>query len=366
MNIYDDQRTVMTLDAGGTNFVFSAYRSGHEITDPVIKPSNAHDLKLCLDTIVNGFTEINKSLKKPPVAISFAFPGPADYSLGIIGDLPNLPAFRGGVALGPMLEAHFKMPVYINNDGSLFAFGEAIAGYLPYVNNLLESNNSPKRYRNLVGFTLGTGFGCGIVMDGELLVGDNSIGAEAWLLRDVYKPDMNVEESISIRAIRRVYAELTGMEPDAAPQPKDIYEIASGQLKGDRDAALHAFSRMGYALGEAIATVMTLVDGIAVLGGGISAAFPAFIDATVAATNGTFDKPDGQQMSRLAMKVFNLQDPRELDQFIRGDSREISVPNYGQTMMYDPMARSGIGVSRLGTSEAVAIGAYAFALNKLT
>ena len=41
-------------------------------------------------------------LPRPPVAISFAFPGPADYPAGIIGDLANLPAFRGGVALGPM------------------------------------------------------------------------------------------------------------------------------------------------------------------------------------------------------------------------------------------------------------------------
>jgi len=32
---------------------------------------------------------------------------------------------------------------------------------------------------------------------------------------------------------------------------------------------------------------------------------------------------------------------------------------------YDPLLRVGVGVSRLGTSEAVAIGAYAFALRKL-
>jgi glucokinase len=300
------------------------------------------------------------------VAISFAFPGPADYELGIIGDLPNLPAFRGGVALGPMLESHFKMPVFINNDGSLFAFGEAIAGFLPYVNNLLESHESPKRYKNLVGFTLGTGFGCGIVMNGELVVGDNSIGAEAWLLRDVFNPETNVEESISIRAVRRVYAELSGMEIEDTPQPKEIYEIAAGHLKGDRDAALHAYARMGQALGEAIATVLTLVDGIAVLGGGISAAFPAFIESAVATMNGSFNKPDGEKISRLAMKIFNLQDPLELDHFIRGDSREISVPGSGQGLLYDPMARSGLGVTRLGTSEAIAVGAYAFALNNLT
>ncbi len=65
------------------------------------------------------------------MAISFAFPGPADYIHGIIGDLPNFPAFRGGIALGPYLEERFGMPVFINNDGNLFAYGEAIAEHSP-------------------------------------------------------------------------------------------------------------------------------------------------------------------------------------------------------------------------------------------
>ena len=49
----------------------------------------------------------------------------ADYAHGIIGDLPNFPGFRGGVALGPYLEHVFGIPVFINNDGNLFAYGEA-------------------------------------------------------------------------------------------------------------------------------------------------------------------------------------------------------------------------------------------------
>ena len=70
-----------------------------------------------------------------------------------------------------MLEKKFGIPVFINNDGDLFVYGEAIAGFLPYVNGLLEKAGSPKRYKNLFGVTLGTGFGGGIVRDGELFVG---------------------------------------------------------------------------------------------------------------------------------------------------------------------------------------------------
>ena len=133
-----DPRIVMTLDAGGTNFRFSAVGAGKAVTETVAMPSNGDNLDRCLANIVEGFSRVKAQCPAAPVAISFAFPAPADYPLGIIGDLYNLPGFRGGVALGPMLEEKFGIPVFINNDGDLFVYGEAIAGFLPHVNGLLE------------------------------------------------------------------------------------------------------------------------------------------------------------------------------------------------------------------------------------
>ena len=167
------------------------------------------------------------------MAISFAFPGPADYPNGIIGGLGNLPAFKGGgIALGPMLADRFGIPVFINNDGDLFAFGEAIAGFLPWVNGLLAEGGSPKRFRNLFGATFGTGFGGGIVQDGRLWIGDNSAGGEIWLLRNKLDPKTNIEEAVSIRAIRREYARGAGIAPETAPEPKDIFAIGKGEQAG--------------------------------------------------------------------------------------------------------------------------------------
>ena len=123
-------------------------------------------------------------MSEPPVAISFAFPGPADYPAGIIGDLGNLPCFRGGVPLGLMLEEKFGLPTFINNDGDLFAYGEAIAGFLPYVNEKLRLGGCAKQFHNLFGMTLGTGFGGGIVRRGELFIGDNAAGRRNWVTRD--------------------------------------------------------------------------------------------------------------------------------------------------------------------------------------
>ena len=150
MSTTPDNRIVMTLDAGGTNFRFFAMRGTKAVTETVAMPSNGDNLEHCLANIVEGFTRVKQQCPQPPAAISFAFPGPADYPSGIIGDLGNLPGFRGGVALGPMLEEKFGIPTFINNDGDLFVYGEAIAGFLPYVNGLLEKAGSPKRLQEPV------------------------------------------------------------------------------------------------------------------------------------------------------------------------------------------------------------------------
>jgi glucokinase len=365
MTYAGDPRIVLTLDAGGTNFVFSAVQSEREIVEPVTLPSNAHDLPLCLETIVEGFTQVKEKAPAPPVAISFAFPGPADYPNGIIGGLGNLPAFKGGgIALGPMLADRFGIPVFLNNDGDLFAFGEAIAGFLPWVNGLLAEGGSPKRFRNLFGATLGTGFGGGIVQDGRLWMGDNSAGGEIWLLRNKLDPKSNIEEAVSIRAIRREYARGAGIAPETAPEPKDIFAIGKGDNPGRREAAIEAFRRMGEAAGDALASAITLVDGLVVIGGGLTGAADLFLPALVAEMNASYETLSGP-VPRLEVRAFNLEDPAGRAAFVKGEAREVVVPGSDRKVPYDPLKRVGVGLSRLGTSRAVALGAYAFALTEL-
>lgn len=365
MSVSSDKRIVMTLDAGGTNFVFSAIQGNEEIVQPIILPSLAHDLKLCLENIINGFRKVKNKLESDPAAISFAFPGPSDYPNGIIGDLGNLPAFQGGIALGPMLEEEFNLPVFINNDGDLYAYGEAITGFLPYINGLLEKAGSPKRFKNLVGFTLGTGFGAGIVRDGELFLGDNSGAAEVWLLRNKLMPQTNAEEGVSIRAIQRFYAEYSCISYEDSPTPKEIFEIGTGNKEGNRYAALCAYRKMGEILGDAIANVLTLIDGLAVIGGGLAGAFPLFFQDMIGEMKSHFTLPGGGIDPRLAPKVFNLEDQTELEQFLLGGSKEIKIPGSDKKIFYDPLSRLGVGISKIGTSKAISLGAYAFALNAL-
>ena len=67
------------------------------------------------------------------------------------------------------------MPVYINNDSNCFALGVKLFG-------------EGRKYRNLVGMTIGTGVGTGIIINGELYSGQNTgageIGSLPYLSHD--------------------------------------------------------------------------------------------------------------------------------------------------------------------------------------
>ena len=361
----NDKRIVITLDAGGTNLVFGAMRGCEYITEPITLPSNAHDLDKCLDTMVRGFRDVIGSLgDEKPVAISFAFPGPADYPNGIIGGwLPNFPSFRNGVALGPFLQHEFGLPVFINNDGDLFAYGEALCGALPELNRRLTDAGSRKRYANLLGYTFGTGFGVGLVVNGQLNRGDNSC-VETFCLPHKTKEGIIVEEGVAVRAIKRVYAEMSG-DFNHKLEPKDICEIADGKRDGNVEAARRAFAEFGEIAGDAMAVAAQLVDGIIVIGGGITAARKWFLPALLKELRADLATLGGDRVSRLQMRVFNLDDPKEFAEFAKGNSKTIKVRGTDLTVEYDDMKRIGVTFSKLGASKAISAGAYAFALSKI-
>jgi glucokinase len=365
MNISNDKNVILTLDAGGTNFVFSAYQGGREIVAPITLGSNANDLDKCINTLFTGFENINTQLNLRADAISFAFPGPADYAKGIIGDLPNFKAFNGGVPLGPMLEEKFRLPVFINNDGNLFAYGEALAGFLPELNTRILEKGGIKQFRNLVGLTLGTGFGCGIVLDGVMLKGDNSNDAGIHNTSNKSVIDWNAEESVSTRALQRVYCQEANLGLPTNLTPKDIFDIAKSNHTGNREAAIHSFQKFGEGLGNSIANLLTLIDGIVVIGGGLAASWELFAPAMFSEINRQYKNPAGEKFSRLSVGVYNLEDESTFDEFANGAVRSIAIPDSERMVQYDELQRVGVGLSKINASTAIAIGANAFAIQQL-
>ena len=356
---------ILTLDAGGTNLVFNAIDSDYKVVATEKIPAPSEHIDEFIDKVIKGFTLINNDVDNGAIAISFCFPGPADYEKGIIGDLENLPFFRGGVPLKDILEDRFKIPVFINNDGDLFTLGEAINGLLPKTNQMLNDKGNSRQYKNLLGVTLGTGTGGGIALDGYLLIGDNSAGAEINRSNNYLNRNLSIEETLSIRGVKELYREESGVDKDNCPEPGDIYRMAIGEIPGNKEAALKAWEIFGTVLGHSIGNAITLIDGLVVLGGGLSGAYSLFLPHAIEALNGTFTRMDGQQFPRLEVMAYNLEDEQSCSDFLKNEDVEITVPGTSRRVTYTPVKKIGIGVSKLGTSEAVAVGAYAYAIKKL-
>ena len=293
-----DPRIVLTLDAGGTNLIFSAIAGNREIVEPVHFHSVPDDLDRMLSTLVEGFEAVRRQLDAAPVAISFAFPGPADYAHGIIGDLPNFPSFRGGV------------------------------------------------------------------IDGRLLTGDNGCGGDVWVFRNKHHAGMICEESVSIRAVRRVYGEITGSDA-AHLTPRDIFDIAEGTRPGDREAARESFRRFGEVAGDVISQALTIIDGIVVLGGGLTGAAKYFMPSLLAEMRGEIGTFAGDRFPRLQMQTYDLDSPEEAAEFVREKSVPVAVPHSEEHVRYHHIRQTPVVRSKLGASRAIALGAYAFAIAEL-
>ena len=355
-----NRKIIFSLDAGGTNLVFSAIEEGRVLEETLTLPSQSDSLETFFLKLKEGFSGLGKKLGVHAAALSFCFPGPADYEAGIIGKLENMPFFTGGVPLARMLENEFKIPVFINNDGDLFALGEALGGLLPAINQ-----QSAKQYKNLLGVTLGTGFGGGIVMNQKLFAGDNSAGSEINRFSNSLNPDQSVEEVVSIRGVKKLYGDLVGISFEETPNPYEIFQIGMGKLAGNQEAAIKVWNVFGNVLGNALANAATLTDSCVAIGGGISGAYPLFLPAVIEHMNGTFKRFDGKVLPRMESVAFNWEDENERKEFLKDETIQVEVPFSDQTQSYHPKKKITVGITRLGTSRAVALGAYVYAARKL-
>lgn len=362
----EDKRTVVTLDAGGTHFRFAAMQGCEFVTDTFELDTHSNDLNLLLEDLFVGFEQTINKLQEKPVAISFAFPGPADYPNGIFPKrLANFPCFEKGVALGPFLENKFQMPVFINNDADLFTYGEALAGILPHINKKILEHGGVKQYHNLVGFILGTGFGIGITSNNKMFIGDNCC-SEIYCSPSKWDQNLIAEEGVSQRAVLRYYFEEAN-DPQAGNYRDSytIYQIADGTITGDKAAALRAFERFGKAAGYTIAQAACILDGLIVLGGGVSKAAKFYMPALMQELNARMNTLDGQQLPRVPSHIYNLLDNSQFDEFVNGNTKEVQIIGTDKTIKIDTQGRLGIALSHLGTSRATSIGAYCFALHAL-
>jgi predicted NBD/HSP70 family sugar kinase len=177
-------------------------------------------------------------------------------------------------------------------------------------------------------------------------------------------PGIIVEDGVAIRAVKRVYGEKSG-NPDHGLTPKDICEIADGTREGNMEAAKEAFATLGRIAGAAISTAVTIIDGLVVIGGGVSAASRWIMPALLEEMRSKLHTLTGDEVNLVQMKVYDLENPAEFELFAKGEVKKVKVYGEERYVDYDSQKRIGIAISKLGASKAVSVGAYAFALSEL-
>jgi glucokinase len=164
---------------------------------------------------------------------------------------------------------------------------------------------------------------------------------------------------------RRVYAREIGTELAECPTPEEINEIGLGRREGNESAARRAFEELAVVAGDALASAGSLVDGLVVIGGGLTRGHQLFMKRLVREMNAASESPRGDRVPRFECRALNLEDPADRATFLRGDVRELPVPRSSRTVLYDATKAVGVGVTRLGTARAVSIGAYTLALTRI-
>jgi glucokinase len=172
-------------------------------------------------------------------AIGIGVPSILDRERGIIHEVQNIPTWKE-VPLADILNKKFGIPVFLDNDANCFALGEHQFGL-------------GKKFKNMVGVTLGTGMGSGIITNGHLMSDANGGAGEFGMIP--YK-DGIMEDYCSGKFFRTFYN-------------SDGEKLMQLAKKGDRKA-LEAFDQFGKHLGFAINTIMYSVDPeVIIIGGSI-------------------------------------------------------------------------------------------------
>ena len=152
------------------------------------------------------------------------------------------------------MEARYHKRVFVNNDANCFAVGEYYFG-------------KGRGVASMVGLTIGTGLGGGLIINERLFAGYNCGAGEIGLLP--YRDNI-LEYYCSGSFFKNVHG-LDGVK---------VFEAAG---RGDA-SALALYSELGVHVGQAIKTVMYAYDPeLIVLGGSVSQAYAWFRETMSAA-----------------------------------------------------------------------------------
>jgi len=215
-------RRLIGVDVGGTKIAV-AVLDGATLQSPLVEPTDCSSGAKLVDQLVRAVRAVGEAR-----AVGVAVPSVVDFATGRVRSSVNVPL--QDVALREVLRERLGVPVYVDNDATCAALAEAY------------DDDGALAARHLVMFTVGTGVGGGIVIDGRIYRG--ATGAAAELGHTIVAADL-------LHAPFR--------HGERFPQPGSLESLASGS----------ALNELGRRLGVGIANAINTFDpDVVVVGGG--------------------------------------------------------------------------------------------------
>ncbi len=234
---------VIGIDLGATN-IRGAVVKGEDISEIISRRIQTKGTEE--QVLEDVYSLIDALIDNEVKAIGIGVPSVIDVKLGIVYDVIHIPSWKE-VHLKELLENRYHIPVFVNNDANCFALGEYYFG-------------KGKGVADMIGLTIGTGLGAGVIINNHLYAGKNC-GAGEFGMVDYL--ENNYEFYASGSFFQNVYG-LNG---------EDVFKRAKS---GDAEA-LKLYSELGVHLGNAIKMIMYTYDTeLIILGGSVQLAFEFF------------------------------------------------------------------------------------------
>lgn len=234
---------VIGMDLGGTNLRCGLVNE-HTVSDMHSKRINAQaSVEEVMEDI---FSLAGRLIDKSVKAIGIGVPSVVDLEQGIVYDVQNIPSWKE-VPLKKWMEEKYQVPVIVNNDANCFALAEHYYG---------QGKGNPF----MIGLTIGTGLGAGIIINHKLYAGVNC-GAGEFGVVDYL--DKYYEYYACGQFFQNVYQ-------------VDGEQVFKKALAGDAEA-IGMYAEMGTHLGNAVKTILYTYDtDLIIVGGSVRKAFPYY------------------------------------------------------------------------------------------
>jgi len=262
----ETDKTSIGIDFGGTSVKLGVCR-GDEllVTDEPIPTMQFHGPAALIGEMAARVAKLQKTY--PAIcAIGVGVPGLVDFDHGFVHELTNVPGWKH-VPLKAILGEKTGLPVLVENDANAMTYAEFRHG-------------AARGLKNVIGMTLGTGIGGGLVLDGKMFRGSGFVAGEIGQMSidydgraghygnlgalEKYTGNLQIAEHAVLR-----YSE-AGIEKEIAEcTPKKIADAAQA---GD-DIARQIWGEVADWLGTAISSIAWLLNPDAfVIGGGVAQA----------------------------------------------------------------------------------------------